>query len=76
MKSIYHSAKEALQGSIFPLEVSQYNADFYVVPVIVNGRNQELVVSKRHMSYFFGLFRRKRKWRQLMNDTSNHLDNL
>jgi len=57
MKSIYHSAKEALQGSIFPLEVSQYNGDFYVVPVSVNGRNQELVVSKRHMSYFVGLFK-------------------
>ncbi len=57
MKSIYHSAKEALLGQIFPIEVSQFKGDFYVVPVSVNGRNQELVVSKRHMSYFVGLFK-------------------
>lgn len=57
MLNIYTAAREALQGNIFPVELTQYKGDFYLVPVSINGQNKELAISKRHMSYFAGLFK-------------------
>ena len=50
-------AREVLQGNISPVELTQYKGDFYLVPVSINGQNKELAISKRHMSYFAGLFK-------------------
>lgn len=57
MLNIYATAIEVLQGNIFPMEVTQYNGDFYAVQVYINGENKALVISKQHMSYFAGLFK-------------------
>ncbi|MHB1042635.1 MAG: sacsin N-terminal ATP-binding-like domain-containing protein [Eubacteriales bacterium] len=57
MINIYITAREVLQGNIFSVELTQYQGDFYLVTVSINGQSRELAISKRHMSYFAGLFK-------------------
>lgn len=57
MSNIYSAAKEVIQGSLFPVEVVQFRGDFYVIPVNINGKSQELKISKTHMSYLVELFK-------------------
>lgn len=57
MSSVYNMAREVIQGDFFPVEAIQFKGDFYVVPVSINGRDEELKISKVHMNYFVELFK-------------------
>ena len=50
--NIYTFAGQVRKGEEFPREVDEFNGDFYVIPVILNGSKEELKMSKPHMSEF------------------------
>lgn len=57
MFNIYRKAQEVVQQTFFPIEVERFQGDFYVVSISINGRDEKLVISKVHMSYFVELFK-------------------
>ncbi|HAG10717.1 MAG TPA: hypothetical protein DCK76_04890 [Desulfotomaculum sp.] len=57
MSNIYNKVGEVLQGDFFPEEVVELKGDFYIVPIIINGEEKELKLSKVHMSYIVELFK-------------------
>jgi hypothetical protein len=54
--NIYTFAKQVLQGNEVAREVPDFNGDFYVIPVVLNGENKQLKMSKPHMNEFVVLF--------------------
>lgn len=55
-ENINRIAQEVIEGTAFPEEVAEFKSDLYIVPVKVNGRVQELKLSKMHMNHFAVLF--------------------
>jgi predicted HNH restriction endonuclease len=55
LTNIYIAAKALQTGDEFPVEVPMFHGDFYVVPVVIAGIDQRLVLSKIHLSHVAAL---------------------
>lgn len=48
-------AKDLLEGNAFAIEVREFNGDYHVVSVKINGQYKALKISKLHLLYFSAL---------------------
>lgn len=56
-KNIYEGAMKLIKGDLFPEEVEDFNGDYYVLYILMNGENKSLVMSKLHLNFFAALFK-------------------
>ncbi len=56
--TIKEYALKVESGDIFPEEVNDFNGDYYVIPVKLNGKDEKLVLSKNHINNFAAFFSR------------------
>lgn len=56
LSSIEVLALEAQDGSAFPIEIEEFNGDFYVTDIVFSGQSKRLVVGKNHLAHFISLF--------------------
>lgn len=54
--NIYNHAQNILHGETIPIEVHERQGDYYVVPVLLAGKEQKMYFSKVHLNYFSALF--------------------
>jgi hypothetical protein len=59
--NIYNHAQQILRGDTIPIEVPERQGDFYVVPVLIAGKEQKMYFSKVHINYFAALFEQEGK---------------
>lgn len=56
LSGIFLLAQDALAGNAFPIEVEEFNGDYYTVDVKINGSSRRLVLSFRHLSYVMAIY--------------------
>lgn len=56
LENIYYEARRLLRSETFAVEVEEHGGDYYVVPVMINGKEQKLVMSAAHINHFAALF--------------------
>lgn len=55
LRAVFDAAEEYEKGLLFPIEVPEYNGDYYPVEVEINGAKCSLVISPLHMMHFAAL---------------------
>jgi hypothetical protein len=61
LKGITERAEKTLTGEVAPEEVSERHGDFYIVPVIIAGREKELFLAPFHMAKISAFLKLVRK---------------
>ena len=56
LSNIYTTARDLIEGWALPHEIEEFQGDYYVIPIRINGQVAQLYMSKRHLNYFAVLF--------------------
>lgn len=55
MRAIFDAAEEYEKGNLFPVEISEFHGEYYLIDIEMNGESRHLVLSPLHMIHFAAL---------------------